>query len=216
MPRLLLLVLLSSSLVPSCHSLSATTIPSLLLISSFPLPSLPARLSPRSSLCGGSLDLQTYLFMNQVDGILTSERMASKLTSNIKQVCEDCFSLFRDTDVYTACRSCKYISIINWPEPPYYCLYWLDQSRGNNARAANFPQDAFVCSRSGRNIKILTVLFKDFYISIVVQILIPLGPNFVSHKLKRRYITIYNVFFTLMCWISLSQIFGSCSDYHGS
>ena len=172
MPRLLLLVLLSSSLVPSCHSLSATTIPSLLLISSFPLPSLPARLSPRSSLCGGSLDLQTYLFMNQVDGILTSERMASKLTSNIKQVCEDCFSLFRDTDVYTACRSCKYLSIINWPEPPYYCLYWLDQSRGNNARAANFPQDAFVCSRSGRNIKILTVLFKDFYISVVVQILI--------------------------------------------
>ena len=78
MPRLLLLVLLSSSLVPSCHSLS--TIPSLLLISSFPLPSLPARLSPRSSLCGGSLDLQTYLFMNQVDGILTSERMASKFT----------------------------------------------------------------------------------------------------------------------------------------
>merc|ERR1719507_2188811 len=85
MPRLLLLVLLSSSLVPSSHSPSSSTIPSLLLLSSLPLLSLSARLSPRSSLCGGSLDLQTYLFMNQV--------------------CEDCFSLFRDTDVYTACRA---------------------------------------------------------------------------------------------------------------
>merc|ERR1712012_276314 len=84
MPCLLLIVLLSSSPKIISSSLS-TTIPSLLLISSLPSPSLPSRLSPRSTLCGGSLDLQTYLFMNQV--------------------CEDCFSLFRDTDVYTACRA---------------------------------------------------------------------------------------------------------------
>merc|ERR1712083_859732 len=50
-------------------------------------PSLPSQLVSHLDLpfCGGSLDLQTYLFMNQV--------------------CEDCFSLFRDTDVYMACRA---------------------------------------------------------------------------------------------------------------
>ena len=68
MPRLFLIVLLSSSpkIISSSLSTFSTTIPSLLLISSLPSPSLPSRLSPRSTLCGGSLDLQTYLFMNQV------------------------------------------------------------------------------------------------------------------------------------------------------
>ena len=43
--------------------------------------------SSGDSTCGGSLDLKTYLFMNKV--------------------CEDCFALYRDDDVYSACRSCR-------------------------------------------------------------------------------------------------------------
>ena len=43
--------------------------------------------SSGDSMCGGSLDLKTYLFMNKV--------------------CEDCFALYRDDDVYSACRSCR-------------------------------------------------------------------------------------------------------------
>ena len=41
-------------------------------------------MSASTQLCGGKLDLKTYLFLNKL--------------------CEDCFSLFRDTDVYDACR----------------------------------------------------------------------------------------------------------------
>eukprot|EP00092_Neocalanus_flemingeri_P033242 GFUD01036148.1.p1 GENE.GFUD01036148.1~~GFUD01036148.1.p1 ORF type:complete len:120 (-),score=23.34 GFUD01036148.1:23-382(-) len=43
------------------------------------------RMSPTDELCDGTLDLKTYLFMNRM--------------------CEDCFSLYRDSDIYSACRS---------------------------------------------------------------------------------------------------------------
>ena len=42
-------------------------------------------LDPTKELCDGTLDLKTFLFINKI--------------------CEDCFSLFRDSDIYNACRS---------------------------------------------------------------------------------------------------------------
>ena len=42
------------------------------------------RLSPTDELCDGTLDLKTYIFMNKM--------------------CEDCFSIYRDSDIYSACR----------------------------------------------------------------------------------------------------------------
>ena len=63
-----LLVLLASSC--SCSpssSLAPALAPALLLLSCLPSPSTTARLNPHSSLCGGALDLQTYLFMNKVN-----------------------------------------------------------------------------------------------------------------------------------------------------
>ena len=44
------------------------------------------RMSPTDELCDGTLDLKTYLFMNKM--------------------CEDCFRIFRDSDIYSACRYC--------------------------------------------------------------------------------------------------------------
>merc|ERR1712233_266098 len=43
------------------------------------------RMSESHMLCGGKIDLQSYLFLNKL--------------------CEDCFSLYRDPDVYAVCRS---------------------------------------------------------------------------------------------------------------
>ena len=40
--------------------------------------------SQKDDLCGGVLDLKSYFLMNKV--------------------CEDCFSLYRDTDIYSGCR----------------------------------------------------------------------------------------------------------------
>ena len=40
--------------------------------------------SPSHYLCDGRIDLKSYLFLNQL--------------------CEDCFTMFRDADVYYACR----------------------------------------------------------------------------------------------------------------
>ena len=40
--------------------------------------------SPSHYLCDGRIDLKSYLFLNQL--------------------CEDCFTMFREADVYYACR----------------------------------------------------------------------------------------------------------------
>ena len=42
------------------------------------------RRSDSDKLCAGRLDLKSYLFLNKI--------------------CEDCFNLYRDPDVYSACR----------------------------------------------------------------------------------------------------------------
>ena len=41
-------------------------------------------MSATNQLCEGKIDLKSYLFLNKL--------------------CEDCFSLFRDPDIYAACR----------------------------------------------------------------------------------------------------------------
>ena len=58
-----------------------------LLPSSHQTPAFLSRTARSQSdgLCGGALDLKTYFFMNKV--------------------CDDCFSLYRDSDIYSACRS---------------------------------------------------------------------------------------------------------------
>ena len=60
-PLLLLLLspLSSFALLPLPPSMLLPT----LLLAGLPSPALP---SPRTSLCGGSLDLRTYIFMNKV------------------------------------------------------------------------------------------------------------------------------------------------------
>ena len=50
------------------------------------LPNNVLERSQKDDLCGGVLDLKSYFLMNKV--------------------CEDCFSLYRDTDIYSACRYC--------------------------------------------------------------------------------------------------------------
>ena len=42
------------------------------------------RISASEKLCGGKLDLESYHFLNKM--------------------CEDCFHIYRDLDIYIACR----------------------------------------------------------------------------------------------------------------
>merc|ERR1711868_190917 len=70
------------------------------------------------NMCEGTLDVKTYLFMNKV--------------------CEDCFALYRDEDLYSACRSGCFTS-------SYFqgCMSSLMVDNNTRGKAAAFLQARF-------------------------------------------------------------------------
>ena len=85
----ILVVLLASSLIfpstptPTFFTRDVRCLSYLFTVELCTLPVVLER-SQKDDLCGGVLDLKSYFWMNKV--------------------CEDCFSLYRDTDIYSACR----------------------------------------------------------------------------------------------------------------
>eukprot|EP00091_Calanus_sinicus_P024253 TRINITY_DN8593_c0_g1_i1.p1 TRINITY_DN8593_c0_g1~~TRINITY_DN8593_c0_g1_i1.p1 ORF type:complete len:121 (+),score=30.51 TRINITY_DN8593_c0_g1_i1:409-771(+) len=100
----------------------SSTLPLSLSTSTTMLRSL--RESPTDDLCDGTLDLKTFLFMNKM--------------------CEDCFSLYRDSDIYSACRSGCFSS-------PYFqsCMESLLVDKDTKGKAVGYLRARFGTSDYG-------------------------------------------------------------------